>query len=413
MDVAILTVGSELLRGDGLDTNSQWLSQQLEGQGHRVRLHASVLDDEGDIVRALEAACTWAPLVFVTGGLGPTNDDLTRAAVARTAGVALRLDPDELAHIEALFQSFGRTMSPSNRRQAELPEGARALRNEVGTAPAFALELRGARVWVLPGVPREMRWLWERHIEAELRALAGRPRVERTFRTVGIGESVLGERLAPVEAVAGIEVRYAAEELEGTVRVTLLGEEEARVLEAWELARRAVGEAIVSEGAVRLPEAVIAALRARGQTLTIAESCTGGRVAAALIRVPGASEVFDRGLVTYSDRSKQELLGVPASLIDAEGAVCEQVARAMARGARAAGRTTIGLGVTGIAGPDGGSPDKPVGTVHLAVAWGEGPEDSIYLRARYPGGRELVQARAAAGALKLILDASARAGGHS
>jgi len=409
VNAAIVTVGSELLRGDGLDTNSQWLSRRLEGLGYAVRLHLSCLDDEADIAAMLEVAASHAEVVLVTGGLGPTQDDRTRAAVARWLGVEVRLDEDELAHIEALFARFGRAMSPSNRRQAELPLGASALRNEVGTAPAFQAERAGTRVFVLPGVPREVYWLWDRHLRPAL--LAGgaqRPRAERSFRTVGIGESRLAEALEPVEARAGIEVRYAAEEREGTVRVTLLHDEQREVHAAWLAAQELIGRHIAARGSDRLAESVVAELCAAGRTLTTSESCTGGRVASRLVEVPGASVVFERGLVTYSNEAKSDLLGIDPALIAEHGAVSEEVARAMALGARRAGRSDLGLGITGIAGPGGGTPDKPVGTVHLAVAWSDDPACVVHLHARYPGTRTLVQTRASAGGLKLVLDALQR-----
>jgi nicotinamide-nucleotide amidase len=401
---AILTVGSELLRGDGLDTNSQWLSRRLETLGYSVVLHLSCLDDEDEIARLLSFVAASTDLVVVTGGLGPTVDDVTRAAVAQALKVPLEIDEGELRHIEELFARFGRSMSPSNRRQAELPQGATVLRNEVGTAPAFRVSCGEVPVYVLPGVPREMKWLWDHYLRQDL--IRGHaPRAERTFRTVGIGESRLGERLAPVEALAGVEVRYAAEEREGTVRVTLLASTQDEVQAAWEAAREAVGETIACIGPDLLQESVVAALCAQGLTLTTAESCTGGRVAARIVQVPGASQVFERGLVTYSNQAKSQLLGIAPEVIETHGAVSEVVARAMARGAREAGNTRLGVAITGIAGPGGGSNDKPVGTVHLAVAYGPKDEDVLHQKRRYPGTREMVQVRSAAGALKLVLDA--------
>lgn len=403
-DVAILTIGSELLRGDGVDTNSAWLSRRLEGLGFRVRLHMSCLDDMDDIVAGIQRACEQAEVVILTGGLGPTGDDLTRAAVAQYLEEPLVLDEGELAHIEALFARFTRVMSPSNKTQALRPQSARPLRNEVGTAPAFCVEgIGGARIYSLPGVPREVYWLWDRHLAPELSAISGRARsAERTFRTAGIGESSLAEQLAPVEALPGIEVRYSAEESLGTVRITLLAEGEAEAQAAWEQAREIAGVHLAALGTDTLNEASAAALVAAGLTLTTAESCTGGRVTAQLVEVAGASAFLGRGFVTYSNASKTELVGVPAALIDAEGAVSEAVARAMAQGARRAGASDLGLGITGIAGPGGGSEEKPVGTVHFALAYGEREDQVLHLRRVFPGTRDLIQTRAAALGLHLI-----------
>lgn len=407
---AIVTVGSELLRGDGLDTNSGWLGARLERLGIIAVTHATCPDDEAAIVDALAHACARVDVVITTGGLGPTTDDLTRAAAATLTGVPIELHEPSLAHIAALFASFGRTMSPSNRRQAEIPRGARVLTNEVGTAPAFVVEHRGVPIYCLPGVPREMRWLWDRYLEPELRARGGRPLAERTFRTVGIAESVLGERLAPLEEEAGVDVRYAAEEGLGTIRVTILapGEEQAQAL--WLRAKELVGSHVRALGSDQLAEAVVGWLVARGLTLATAESCTGGRAAAAITAIPGASVVFGEGLVTYSNEAKSRLLGVPPALIADVGAVSAEVAVAMARGARARSGAALGLGVTGIAGPGGGSAAKPVGLVHMAVA-GPGEGDVVHRERRYPGARDLVQVRATAAALGLLAEVCERLSG--
>ncbi len=405
---AILTIGSELLRGDGVDTNSAWLSRRLEGIGYTCTLHLSCPDDEGAIVEGLAYAVPRADVVVTTGGLGPTVDDLTRAAVARFLGVPIETHPPSLEHIAALFARFGREMSASNRRQAELPQGARVLTNEVGTAPGFAASVAATgggevTIYSVPGVPREMRWMWSTYLLGELRARGGRALAERTFRTVGVAESVLGERLGPIEAAPDVEVRYAAEETRGTIRVTLLttaGEERAQAL--WLEAKGLVGHHLRCLGTDELPEAVAAWLVARRLTLATAESCTGGRVAAALTAIPGISSVFGEGLVTYSNAAKTRLLGVPADLLAQHGAVSPEVAAAMARGARDRAGADLGLGVTGIAGPGGGSEEKPVGLVHLAVA---GPGEAVVHRERrFPGTRELVQARATAAALGLIAE---------
>lgn len=247
--VAILTIGSELLCGDGVDTNSAWLSQRLEALGLRCLLHASVPDDVGAIVWALDQAAGKGDVVIVTGGLGPTTDDLTRAAVAGYLGVATEVHEPSVEHIRALFARFGRVMPESNRVQADLPVGARVLTNGVGTAPAFAVEKDGVSFYCLPGVPREMRWLWDRYLEGELRARGGTTRAERTFRTVGIAESSLGERLLPLERHEDLEVRYAAEESKGTIRVTLLTDRgEDRCQELWLEARELVGRRLHAEG---------------------------------------------------------------------------------------------------------------------------------------------------------------------
>lgn len=396
----VVTVGSELTSGDRVDTNSAWLSARLERLGFAVWLHRSCPDDADAIGEALAQSAPGLAALVVTGGLGPTRDDLTREGVARAAAAPLELHEASWTAIQERYARYGRVATGSNRRQAELPRGARVLDNAVGTAPGFALELSGAAVWVLPGVPREMRWMWERYVAPALAELA--PPGERpaawSFRTVGIAESALGERLRPIEARPGVEVRYAVEEQLGTIHVTVLAAPGALAEVQPEL-RELVAHHLCAEGEETLPEALVRGLAEAGLTVATAESCTGGRVAAAITGVAGSSRVFREGLVTYADQAKTRLLGVPDDLIATQGAVCEAVARAMAAGIRERAGVDIGLGVTGIAGPAGGSDEKPVGLVHMAA---EGPTDARAMHRVYPGDRALIQARATAGALDLI-----------
>lgn len=403
---AILTVGTELTTGRRQDTNSGWLARQLEGLGFQVVSHASVLDDEAAIARALSRCAEDAGVVIVTGGLGPTSDDLTREGAARLLGVPLEHHEPSWEAIQARFARFGRTASPSNRRQAQCPRGATPLENEVGTAPALTFEHQGARFWSLPGVPREMRWLWERHLLPALRARSPGERTEWSFRTVGIAESSLGEALGEIEREPGVEVRYAVEEALGTIEVTLvLGPEVAAALPRLQgLARAALGEHVCAEGPETLAQAVGRLLLERGLTLATAESCTGGRVAAFLTAIPGISAAYLQGVVSYSNEAKTRLVGVPAELLAARGAVCEEVARALASGARERAGADLGLGVTGVAGPGGGSEEKPVGLVHFAVARRDG--EVRHLRRVLPGDREQIQVRAAAVALDLLRKAA-------
>lgn len=402
---AVVTVGTELTSGRRVDTNSAWLSRRLEALGFRVLAHHSCPDDEAAIARTLARAGDDARVVVITGGLGPTSDDLTREGAARLLGVPLEHHAPSWAAIQERFARFGRVATPSNRRQADLPQGARALENQLGTAPAFAFERGEVSYWALPGVPREMRWLWEQHLLPVLRARAPGERREWTFRTVGIAESVLGERLGAIEQEPGVEVRYAVEEALGTIEVTLLlpaadPEGPARLARLADAARAALGEHVCAEGGETLAAGLARALVERRLTVATAESCTGGRVAAFLTAIPGVSDAFLEGVVSYSNQAKTRLLGVPAALIEAHGAVSEEVARAMAAGVRERAGTDLGLGVTGIAGPGGGSAEKPVGLVHLAAARRDGRV--LHLRRVFPGEREQVQVRAAAAGLDLL-----------
>ena len=404
--IAIITIGSELVSGDGLDTNSAWLSERLTRVGREVALHASCPDEVEAILSLLREAARQAGVIIVTGGLGPTSDDLSRAAIARFINAPIELHQPSLEHIAALFARFKRPMPASNRQQAELPRGVRVLTSWVGTAPGFVAEGWGeggrGLLYALPGVPKEVYWFWDEYLRQEL-AKPGQRLAERTFRAVGISESALGERLAELEAEEGLELRYAAEGTPGTIRVTLLtAADEDRAQDLWLRARALVGEKhLCATGSDSLAEAVASLLLAGGLQVATAESCTGGRVAGALTGIPGISRVFNEGVITYSNESKTRYLGVPAELLEREGAVCAEVAVAMARGIRQRAQADLGLGVTGIAGPGGGSEDKPVGLVHLAVV-GPGDDDLLQLERRYPGDRQLIQARAAAGALDLI-----------
>lgn len=404
---AILTIGSELTSGTRLDTNSAWLAKRLAPLGIEPWIHRSVPDDVRAIVQALEESLPEVRVVLCTGGLGPTSDDLTRDAVAALLGVDLVFDDASWGAIEARFRAFGRAPSPSNRRQAEFPRGARILPTDVGTAAGFVVTHRGVPIVCVPGVPREMRWMWERYIEADLRALGGAAREVRVFRTVGIAESALGERLREVEAMPGVEVRYSVDDTAGTIEVRLLvaahGGEDARA-RADALADRAhdlVGRHhVCATGEASLAESVGALLLERRLTLATAESCTGGRVAASVTAIPGISAAFLEGLVTYSNEAKTRLLGVPADVLRARGAVSREVALAMATGARERAGADWGVSTTGIAGPGGATPEKPVGLVHIAVAGPGGV--AHHVERRYPGDRDQVQARATAGALDLL-----------
>jgi nicotinamide-nucleotide amidase len=399
LSAAILTIGSELLCGDGVDTNSAWFSRRLTRLGIDCVLHLSCSDDMDRMLEAIRFAAAHADVVIITGGLGPTTDDLTRQAVARWADVPLVLDEPSLEHIQGLFARFGRDMPESNRVQAEIPQGAQVLRNDVGTATCFRFEREGTLLFALPGVPREAYWAWDTHLQGPLRERSGSsPLAERTFRTVGISESALGEWLAALE---GVEVRYAAEESKGTIRVTLLAADQDVAQDAWLRAKELAGKHICALGNDLLPEALAGLLRAKRLTVATAESCTGGRVAAALTGIPGVSSAFEQGFVTYSNQAKTDHLGVAEQLFVDHGAVSKEVALAMARGVRERTGSSLGLGVTGIAGPGGGTDDKPVGLVHMAVA-GPGEDDIVHLERRYPGTRQVVQSRATAGALDLI-----------
>ncbi len=410
----VIASGDELLHGGALDTNSRWIAAQLEAMGAQVRRFTVVGDDPDGLRLALLEASGRAEVVVLTGGLGPTLDDRTREVAAELAQVPLRFHEDSWRHIQDWLQRRRRPVPDSNRRQAMVPATAQVLANPVGTAPGFRLPLGKAQVFALPGVPREMQAMLVDHVLPFVRTLPDcRPSAAHYLRVVGPSEALLGERLetwmAPGrDPAVGITASYGML----TVRVVATGRDLAAAQAACALTtaelRPAVAEWVVAEGTDDLEVLVGKALLAAGRSLALAESCTGGLLASRLTDVPGISAVFRGGLVTYADVAKQELLGVPADLLAAHGAVSEPVAAAMAFGAAQRLGADLALGITGIAGPDGGTPDKPVGMVCFGL-FDRGTSRAWTLRIA-PLGREFVRERAVVEGLVALLRACPGAG---
>jgi nicotinamide-nucleotide amidase len=412
MQAAIVAIGSELTTGRVTDTNSTWIERRLLALGVPCSGVVVCPDELGVIQDAVRFECAHAGAVIVTGGLGPTDDDLTRQAIAALLGVPLELHSPSLERIEAMFRAFGRTMPEINRRQAEFPRGADVLDNDWGTAPGFAVNVGSSRVLSVPGVPREMRAMWERHVEPAIAKLAGVAPgaiAERTLLTCQIAESSLNERVGDLvpRGDPDVEVAYCVHDTIGTIELTFRvrnhgdpAAAKARVDALATAARERLGRKVCAEGAQSLAERTVALLLEKKRTLAIAESCTGGRVAAAFTAIPGVSASLLEGLVVYSNESKTRLAGVDPELIRAHGAVSVEVARALALGARAGAHADYGIGVTGIAGPGGGSPEKPVGLVHLALA---APTGAVEVATRrFPGDRARIQILATATAVDLL-----------
>ena len=383
MEIEIINTGSELLLGRVLNTHQQWLCRQLADLGFVVTRQTAVADAAHAIQQAVRESLTRADLVFVTGGLGPTSDDLTRDLIAELLDKKLYEDPAIVAHIEGFFAQRKRPMPPSTRVQALIPEGARVLPNVHGTAPGLAIEVSpnrwhpsGRSSWLilLPGPPRELRPMFSEQIIPLLREKLPleAPFVCRTFRTTGIGESLVEEKIAqPLQPLiaAGLEVGYCARVGEVDVRFAARGSTAATlVAEAGRTICELLGTKIYGENDDQLEEVVIRLLTQRQQTLVVAESCTGGYLSHRLTNVPGASAVFLASLITYSNEAKQHCLGVRAETLVEHGAVSEPVVREMAEGARERHHADYALAVTGIAGPTGGTPQKPVGTAFIALA---------------------------------------------
>lgn len=394
----IIAIGDELLSGETVDSNSSYLDGLLEPRGYRVLRHLTVPDDVDAIAEAFTEATARAELVLSTGGLGPTQDDLTLEGLAGALGCPLELHEPTLEAIRARFRAFGRTMTPNNERQARLPVIGEPLDNEVGTAPGFTAELGDARVYAMPGVPREVRWLMKHRVLPRL-PVPEAARVRRTLKVLGLGESKLETKITEiVRAHPDVRFGYRTMGLENHVKLMAEGEGAEARLDAAEVAVRAeLGPRYYGKDEETLESILRDRLTEANQTVAVAESCTGGLVGKRLTDLPGSSAYLVGGVVAYDNSVKSGVLGVPEADLEAHGAVSEPVARAMAEGVRRVLGADWGLATTGIAGPSGGTEDKPVGTVWMAVAGADGTEAK---QIRLPGDRAQVRERTAA----LVLD---------
>jgi len=403
MTAAVLCIGTELTRGELLNSNATWLAESLTRIGLEVTAVDCVDDDRGRIEAYLRRLSGEHQLLVCTGGLGPTTDDITTECAARVAGVGLVRDADSLSQIEARLARFGVKLAASNAKQADFPMGARILPNPNGTAPGFSVRLGGATAYFMPGVPAEMKSMFEASIEPDLAALVSEPRRQIVLRCFGLPESEVNDRLSGLESAFGVTIGYRASLPEIEVKVLA---QAASSDAALAVARRAadevrarLGDHVYGEGFGSLPEHVGGLLAERGLTLAIGESCTGGLAAELVTRIAGSSRYFLGAAVVYANSAKTELLGVPPALIAEHGAVSAAVARAMAEGVRTRLGADLGLAFTGIAGPDGGTPEKPVGLVHWALATASGTQ----LRERVLSGRRLdIRRRAAFAGFDLI-----------
>ena len=418
MRAEILSIGSELVSGQSLDTNSRWLSQQLGSLGIPVAFHTTLGDEMDDHLGAFRAAFGRADLVIMTGGLGPTQDDLTREALAACAGVPLVEDPGSLAAIAAMFARRNREMAERNRVQALFPQGAEPLPNPIGTAPGIWMTLGRATIAALPGVPSEMKRMYQDEVVPRLigLGLGGRRIVHRKINLFGKGESDIESQAMDLTTRGRIpEVGITASDATISFRITGVGDTEEEALRQTELTAALIYERfsslVVGEGTDDVAEGLFALLARTHSTLATAESCTGGQIAERMTAIPGVSPYYLGGAVTYSNESKTSMLGVPAELIAAHGAVSPEVAAAMAEGVRTRLGATIGISTTGIAGPAGGTPDKPVGLVYLGLSTADGTQTRrLDMGAERP--RDFIQMFSAKAALNwarlVLLDVASR-----
>jgi nicotinamide-nucleotide amidase len=406
MDIELVTIGTELLLGLTLDTNGADIARSLAAVGVRVARRTSVADRPDDIRAAVHEALRRTGVVLTTGGLGPTRDDMTKKVVTELYGTPLDFDEGAWQNLLDRFARLGRKPVESNRSQAEVPRGATVLRNRWGTAPGIWLEGQPGLVIMLPGVPLEMRNLLEHEVVPRLAPrAAGSVIRSHTVRTTGIPESSLAERLGDVESeIAPLTLAYlpglAGVDLRLSAWTFSADEADERLRAAAELLRSRAGEHVYGEGDDDLAALVLERARAAHLQLAVAESCTGGLVGARLTEIAGSSEVFVGGVVAYANRVKQEQLGVSPAVLREHGAVSEQVARSMAEGAARSFEVPAAIAVTGIAGPGGGTPDKPVGTVWLASSLRGAV---VARRTLFPGNRYEIRARATQAALHLLL----------
>ena len=405
MIAEIIAVGSEMLTPQRIDTNSLYLTAELNALGVEVTFKCVIGDDRARLAETILIVAERSQIVIISGGLGPTEDDVTRDAVALALGRRLALRQEVCDVIEARFRRFNRPMAEINKRQAYIIEGAEILPNDRGTAPGQWIDTGTSIIMLLPGPPHELKAMFERECLPRLKNLLP-PQVicTLTFRVCGIGESDLDQLIAPVYTKYGnpaTTILAAPNDVHVCLRARCDAEPEALALldELGTQIESILGDRIYSRNGDSLETEVGTLLRACEATLSVAESCTGGLLATRITSVPGSSDYFVGGFLTYTNRMKQELLGIDPELIALHGETSEQVAKAMAQSGRQRSGATYAISTTGIAGPDGGTEDKPVGTVYIGIA---GPGGCAARRFQYPGDRERVRLMAVQTALDLL-----------
>lgn len=404
----IIAVGSELLIGGRLDTNSTFLADRLGSLGIDVRFKSVVGDMEDDIMAVLKTAVSRADVIVLTGGLGPTSDDRTRHAVARAVGHPLRPSAEAFTGMSARLAQWGRASTTAQLRQTLIPSGADVLANPVGSAPGFSLQWNGSFIAVLPGVPREAEAMFEAAVVPKLEASAARIH-RRVLQTFGLLESDIDRQLQDLtRAHRSVQLGLLASALGVTISLTARGVA-SRITPTLNrmvsTVKRRLHHHIYAEGDETMEAVVGRHLAKDGFMLSVAESCTGGLISHRLTQVPGSSAYFDRGVISYSNQAKHEVLGVPLTLLRRYGAVSRQVAAAMAKGARLKSRADIGLSVTGIAGPSGGTEQKPVGLVYIglnAKSVRRSIPRTLTEEFRFHGDRHTIKMRASQAAFNML-----------
>jgi nicotinamide-nucleotide amidase len=405
MKIEIITTGDELMCGLTLDTNFRWAAERLSAMRFDLKFHTTVGDDEEDLMQALSNAESRAQAIIVSGGLGPTPDDLSAEVASMYFGVELELNHLAMEMLEQKFRERGRQLSEINKKQAYLPRGSNVLKNLWGTAPGFQYDRSGCVFFFLPGVPKEFRSMIDEHVIPELNRRSGdRPNIRTMLiKTFGLRESEVAEKLQGI-GKEGIYIGYRSHFPEIHLRISAQAGTDKMVHELldWvetEVSKR-IGDYVFSTNGEELEQVVGEILKQKKLTLAVAESCTGGLLAHRITNVPGSSEYFERGVVSYSNQSKVDVLRVDNILIESKGAVSAEVVRSMAEGVRKLANTDLGVGISGIAGPTGGSSEKPVGTVFIGISCKN--KETFSRRYQFRGTREEIKIVSSEAALDLI-----------
>ena len=426
MNAIILSVGDELVLGQTVDTNSAWLSQQLAAVGCDIVAHLSVADDQRAIEEAISETVGRCDYLIITGGIGPTPDDLTRQALSAVMNVPLELNESWLARLHDFFSKLGRPMPPTNQIQAMIPRGATIIENTNGTAAGIDATFVGGdqkticRVFVMPGVPKEMNAMFARNVLPHLqKEVGGAVILSRTLHTFGMGESWIAEKLGELmkrdrNPSVGTTVSHGIVSVRVNSRADSLTSAKLALDQTVHACHERLEELIFGRDEQTLANWLAASLTSSGETIATAESCTGGLLAKMLTDLPGSSEYFAQGWVTYSNQSKTDRLGVSENILKVHGAVSEPVVEQMAKSARRLAKSNFALAISGVAGPTGGTPAKPVGTVCIALAFpplppGEGRGEGNWRESRvvaktftFPGDREMIRDRSAKMALAML-----------
>ncbi len=410
MKAFILSVGDELVLGQTVDTNSAWISAQLSSIGCDILAHKTVGDDQPMIEAAIREAAGSVDLLLISGGIGPTEDDLTRQALGNVLNAPLELSDAWMARLDEFFKARGRKMPETNKIQAMIPRGATMLDNPAGTAAGIRAAIGQCELFSVPGVPKEMKAMFEAHIRPYVKPLAGGAVIlQKKLNTFGLGESWVAEQLGDLmkrgrNPSVGTTVASGMVSLRLNARFDSLERAEHEMQQTEEACRAKLGDVIFSENETSLADVVADLLKQKRIQIATAESCTGGLLAKTLTDIPGSSAYFKTGFVTYSNQAKYERLGVSMEVINLYGAVSENVVEAMARAALRLAKSHVAISISGIAGPDGGSPAKPVGTVCIGMAF-QAPDRTVQAVTRtfnFPGDREMVRDRSAKMALSML-----------